>query len=319
MIGSTLILSLSTVTQVASIAKMVSEEWRALSKEDKIAWEEEASSDRVRYNAEMKNYRNTIKEATGSEVPKRPMSAYLAFSNKRRAGLKRLNPSATNAELSKLLSKAWKEAAPELKSEYIQEEAKLRAEYNAEMLALRKTQAKVIITSKSNTKGSKGSSRKSLEKNLDLKNSEGSMPVPVTTYHPHAFGEYNTSNGGRHQLAVGSPYMNTTQDQLRYMHGSSNHSMMSDQYGPTGMGMHGVDHYRQLPQQHMMPDFQSQYLLSGIPMEQSTMSGYTLRPGGLSFYPASASGPGLMGSPQLNDNDLMLALGNGTSRFGGNY
>jgi len=35
-------------------------------------------------------------------APKRPMSAFLAFSNGRRADLKRQNPNATNSDLSKV-------------------------------------------------------------------------------------------------------------------------------------------------------------------------------------------------------------------------
>jgi hypothetical protein len=62
-------------------------------------------------------------------APKRPMSAFLAFSNKRRAALKRQHPDATNADLSKMLSKTWKEAPEELRRKYMDEEAGLRAKY----------------------------------------------------------------------------------------------------------------------------------------------------------------------------------------------
>jgi len=45
-------------------------------------------------------------------APKRPMSAFLAYSNSRRAGLKRDHPKSTNADLSRMLSKTWKELDP---------------------------------------------------------------------------------------------------------------------------------------------------------------------------------------------------------------
>lgn len=71
-------------------------------------------------------------------APKRPMSAFLAFSNKRRAALKRQTPEATNADLSKMLSKTWKEAPEELRRKYMDEEAGLRAKYKVEMAKWRK-------------------------------------------------------------------------------------------------------------------------------------------------------------------------------------
>ena len=45
-------------------------------------------------------------------APKRPMSAFLAYSNSRRAALKREHPKSTNADLSRMLSKTWKELPP---------------------------------------------------------------------------------------------------------------------------------------------------------------------------------------------------------------
>ena len=71
-------------------------------------------------------------------APKRPMSAFLAFSNKRRAALKRQHPDATNADLSKMLSKTWREAPEELRRKYMDEEAELRAQYKIEMAKWRK-------------------------------------------------------------------------------------------------------------------------------------------------------------------------------------
>jgi hypothetical protein len=71
-------------------------------------------------------------------APKRPMSAFLAFSNKRRAALKRQHPDATNADLSKMLSKTWKEAPDELRRKYMEEEAGLREMYKVEMAKWRK-------------------------------------------------------------------------------------------------------------------------------------------------------------------------------------
>jgi HMG (high mobility group) box len=66
------------------------------------------------------------------------MSAFLAYSNKRRAALKRENPEATNADLSKMLSKTWKEISDDVRKQYMEEEAGLRATYKIEVAKWRK-------------------------------------------------------------------------------------------------------------------------------------------------------------------------------------
>lgn len=55
------------------------------------------------------------------------MSAFLAYSNSRRAALKRKYPKSTNADLSKMLSKTWKELPADEREKYMAEEAELRA------------------------------------------------------------------------------------------------------------------------------------------------------------------------------------------------
>ena len=123
---------------------MVSEAWRELNAEDKEVWETKARKDKARYEVEKAMYKGPWKVPANKRTPKdpsapkRPMSAFLAFSNKRRAALKRNHPDATNADLSKMLSKTWKEAEPSLRQKYMDEEAELRANYKVEMAKWRK-------------------------------------------------------------------------------------------------------------------------------------------------------------------------------------
>lgn len=129
----------SLLDQTTEIAKLVSEAWRHMTAEDKEIWEERARKDKARYEVEKSMYKGPWKIPANKRTPKdptapkRPMSAFLAFSNKRRAGLKREHTDATNSDLSKMLSKTWKEAPEELRSKYMQEEAALRAAYKVEM------------------------------------------------------------------------------------------------------------------------------------------------------------------------------------------
>jgi hypothetical protein len=130
--------------QTTDIAKKVSEAWRELNPEEKEVWEKKARKDKARYEVEKAMYKGPWKVPANKRTPKdpsapkRPMSAFLAFSNKRRAALKRQHPDATNADLSKMLSKTWKEAEPSLRQKYMDEEADLRQTYKVEMAKWRK-------------------------------------------------------------------------------------------------------------------------------------------------------------------------------------
>jgi hypothetical protein len=131
-------------SQTTDIAKLVSEAWRELNAEDKEVWEKKARKDKARYEVEKAMYKGPWKIPANKRTPKdptapkRPMSAFLAFSNKRRAALKRQTPDATNADLSKMLSVTWKEAPDELRKKYMEEEAELRQKYKIAMAAWRR-------------------------------------------------------------------------------------------------------------------------------------------------------------------------------------
>ncbi len=116
-----------------------------MSEVDRAVWNEKSRIDKERYDHEMQLYNHARKLSKSNvkdpNAPRRPMSAFLAFSNKRRASLKREHPTATNADLSKMLSKAWKELSPEMKQEYVQEEAELRAKYKTDAVVWRKKKA----------------------------------------------------------------------------------------------------------------------------------------------------------------------------------
>lgn len=120
-----------------------------MSPEDREEWELKAEQDRARYETEKANYKGPWKipahnkrSTKDPSAPKRPMSAFLAYSNSRRAGLKRKNPKATNADLSKMLSKSWKELDATERAKYMEEEAALRAKYKTDMAVWRKKAAK---------------------------------------------------------------------------------------------------------------------------------------------------------------------------------
>lgn len=67
------------------------------------------------------------------------MSAFLAFSNKRRRALKLQHPTASNSDLSKMLSKTWKEAPDIVKQKYLEEAQEKSEEYKEAIAEWRKS------------------------------------------------------------------------------------------------------------------------------------------------------------------------------------
>ena len=121
------------------VAKLISEEWKALAPEERAKWDEKARLDKERYEVEKALYtgpwkipakKKSKKDAT---APKRPMSSFLSFSNSNRGKVKEDNPGITNAQASKILAKMWKEASEEEKREHIEREEQLREVYKKEM------------------------------------------------------------------------------------------------------------------------------------------------------------------------------------------
>lgn len=131
-----------------SIAGKISDEWRRLDHKTKNSWEGMAREDKARYQREKAAYtgpwkvRTNVRKRKDPNSPKKPVPAYFAFSNERRQEVKNNNPTATNGEISRLLSKMWKEeASEELRKQYLDKEASDREEYAQKMKAWRASAA----------------------------------------------------------------------------------------------------------------------------------------------------------------------------------
>jgi HMG (high mobility group) box len=148
---SPILLFVCAAAQTTDIAKKVSEAWRQLSAAERKVWDDLAARDKARFDVEKQMYQGPWKVAANRRTPKdpsapkRPSSAFLAFSNKRRAELKKSNPNATNADLSKMLSKTWKTCDEETRREYTEAEATLRAKYKVNIAEWRRKHAEVKL------------------------------------------------------------------------------------------------------------------------------------------------------------------------------
>jgi len=118
----------------------VSEAWRNLSAEERSVWEAKAREDKMRYEAEKYVYTGPWKLPFGPKrakkdpnAPKRPMSAFLFYSQMMRSKVKRENPGLSNTEVSKVLADLWKAAPERERKIHIDKEAEERAVYKVAM------------------------------------------------------------------------------------------------------------------------------------------------------------------------------------------
>ena len=114
--------------RAAVAAKIVSQSWKELSDDQRAKFQEMARIDRERYEREKAAYKGPwrVPDIKHPNPPKKPMSAFLAFGNERRKAIGDANPSLTNAEISSLLSKLWKQCPADVKQAYRNREVRER-------------------------------------------------------------------------------------------------------------------------------------------------------------------------------------------------
>ena len=91
------------------LGKLLGSTWRDLGSSEKEKYTDMARDDRARYEAEL---------ALVPKKPKKPLSAFMLFSNANRASIKDENPDATFAETGKLLGAKWRDATEDEKARF---------------------------------------------------------------------------------------------------------------------------------------------------------------------------------------------------------
>jgi HMG (high mobility group) box len=76
-------------------------------------------------------------------APKRPMSAFLKYSQNKRSDVKEQNPSMSNTDVSRLLGEMWRNASDDERQPYVDEEQVERANYNERIKEWREEQGKI--------------------------------------------------------------------------------------------------------------------------------------------------------------------------------
>jgi hypothetical protein len=151
--------------KVTELSKLIADEWRVKSAEEKKVYEDQAAVNKEKYNKEMESYKLTdeynefqdelqrwrkAQKAADMEVdgdeepikislprkpkdphcPKKPLSSYFLYAQSVREQTKAEFPNVNITEIAKEISKKWKLLSEDEKKPYNEEAARLKEEYN---------------------------------------------------------------------------------------------------------------------------------------------------------------------------------------------
>jgi HMG (high mobility group) box len=119
---------------VTNISKRSAELWKALSPEERAVWDDIAAQDKQRYMIEKSQYTGPWQVPwkrlkKDPSAPKRPMSAFLYFSQGKRAQIKKEKPDIKNTEVSRLLGEMWRNLTDEERMPHVERERREREIY----------------------------------------------------------------------------------------------------------------------------------------------------------------------------------------------
>lgn len=134
--------------RVADIAKVTSQRWKSLSEAERKHWENVSKADRDRYKEEKEAYTGPLllpsetddrkkrkygkKRKKDPAAPKRPITAFLYFSQQVRPTLQKRNPGIRVAEISQELGRRWRDMTEEDRQPYILYEQEAKRKWCAE-------------------------------------------------------------------------------------------------------------------------------------------------------------------------------------------
>lgn len=129
---------LGSTATVSQVSKESAQMWKKLTPDEKAYWDDVAAKDKERYMEEKANYTGPWQVANKRQkkdksAPKRPMSAFLYFSQGRRKEIKEKHPYFKNTEISRVLGEMWRNSSEEERGPFIELEKVERVKYKQAM------------------------------------------------------------------------------------------------------------------------------------------------------------------------------------------
>eukprot|EP01089_Gocevia_fonbrunei_P009266 TRINITY_DN2138_c0_g1_i2.p1 TRINITY_DN2138_c0_g1~~TRINITY_DN2138_c0_g1_i2.p1 ORF type:complete len:231 (-),score=70.23 TRINITY_DN2138_c0_g1_i2:69-761(-) len=134
------------------VGKLLGQAWQKLSSDDRVPFENKSKEAKVRYQEELKKYKEDHPDSSDDEppkkrlkgekakrkpkdknAPKKPCSAFFWFSKEQRPLIKTKNPNATFGEMGKLVGEAWRNLVEADKQPYVKKATEDKNRYVIEM------------------------------------------------------------------------------------------------------------------------------------------------------------------------------------------
>lgn len=172
-------IGVAQIVQTGVISTFVSQTWKTLSARERAFWDGEARKDKRRFENETARFWEVVdaQDAGCLVPPKKPCSAFLEFSRTRRRELHRLNPGKDNGQISKLLSKEWRNLDPNVKRPFLEEYDRKIDKYKQEMLPFRDKKPK----GRKRNVSSESNEPSNASKKLHGSSQQGHMPASIPT------------------------------------------------------------------------------------------------------------------------------------------
>merc|ERR1739844_121019 len=141
------------------IARLLSEEYKALTPKELKKWEKLAEKDKERYKKEMESYVPPSEDSDSEDSmvngkkkrkrrakkdpnkPKRNLSSFFIYSNEVRDTVKAQNPDAKFGDIAKIISAQFKDLPPERRAELDKPAAEDKVRYQTQLAEYKRTQA----------------------------------------------------------------------------------------------------------------------------------------------------------------------------------
>mmetsp|Transcript_31469 Transcript_31469/g.63472 ORF Transcript_31469/g.63472 Transcript_31469/m.63472 type:complete len:824 (+) Transcript_31469:221-2692(+) len=136
------------------IGKLLGEEWKKISDDDKVEFEEKAEEDKKRYKKEMEDYtppsddddsddgggkKKAKRAKKDPNAPKGPMNAYMLFANSVRAQVREENPDLSMTEVSKEISQKYKSLDEDEMAKWKGKAGEAKEDYKKKLAAYEKS------------------------------------------------------------------------------------------------------------------------------------------------------------------------------------
>jgi len=229
---------------VTEVSKRSAEMWRNLPADERAHWDDVAAKDKQRYMVEKATYTGPWqvpwkRAKKDPSAPKRPMSAFLYFSQDKRRQIKEENPTIRNTEVSRILGELWRNASVEEKRPHVEKEKEEREKYKIAIAEWRKDYEKKMEKQRKQQAEQAEYMSNMYQMGEQGRETENGQPYPL----------YGDPNGYNPYIHPNGAYGYQPSQYPAHMYTTNQYSPAQGQYGYANgkhvavLGPNGMPHY----------------------------------------------------------------------------